>query len=105
FARDMDEDAWAAIDDGHPQRAMKTLIDRIGLDRNDVRFWPGAEEGRQDAPRARVIAEALRPAEATADWLRRVDDLKEAWGEDVFETALDGLSVIDAPAPAEEARA
>ncbi|WP_439636384.1 double-strand break repair protein AddB [Oceanicaulis sp.] len=105
FARDMDEDAWAAIDDGHPQRAMKTLIELIGLDRDQVRFWPGAEEGRQDAPRARVIAEALRPAEATADWLRRVDDLKEAWGENVFETALAGLSVIDAPAPAEEARA
>ncbi len=34
-----------------------------------------------------------------------MEDLKEAWGEDVFETALEGLSVIDAPAPAEEARA
>ncbi|WP_440958119.1 double-strand break repair protein AddB [Oceanicaulis sp. LC35] len=105
FARDMDEEGWAAIDDGHPQRAMKTLIETIGIDRKAVQFWPGAEEGRQDAPRARVIAEALRPAEATADWLRRVEDLREAWGADVFETALEGLSVLDAPAPAEEARA
>jgi len=104
FARDMDEEGWCAIDDGHPQRALKSLINKIGIDRTDVAFWPGAEEGQLDAPRARVIAEALRPAEATADWLRRVEDLKQGWGEDVFSRALKGLSVINAPAPAEEAR-
>ena len=105
FDREMDADGWAAIDDSHPQRAMKGLIDQLGVDRKSVAWWPGAQEGRRDAPRARLIAEALRPAEATSDWLSRVETLKQGWGEDVFDTALEGLSVIEAPGPAEEARA
>ena len=105
FDREMDQDGWSAIDDSHPQRAMKGLIDTLGVDRKAVAWWPGAEEGRAAAPRARLIAEALRPAEATSDWLARVETLKEGWGADVFETALADLSVIEAPGPAEEARA
>ncbi|XBQ17015.1 MAG: double-strand break repair protein AddB [Oceanicaulis sp.] len=105
FQADIDDRAWAAIDDAHPQRAMKSLIQAMGIDRKDVKIWPGAAEGEAEARRARVIAESLRPAEATSDWLARVEDLKEGWGADVFETALTGLSVIEAPEPAEEARA
>jgi ATP-dependent helicase/nuclease subunit B len=105
FDREMDEDGWAAIDDSHPQRAMKDLVDRLGVDRGSVAWWPGAEESGKDAPRARLIAEALRPAEATSDWLSRVETLKEGWGGDVFARALSGLSVIEAPGPADEARA
>lgn len=105
FDREMDADGWAAIDDSHPQRAMKDLIDRLGVDRKHVAWWPGAEESGQDGPRARLIGEALRPAEATSDWLSRVETLKEGWGADVFTRALSGLSVIEAPGPAEEARA
>ncbi|PWE18464.1 double-strand break repair protein AddB [Marinicauda salina] len=105
FQPDMDERAWAAIDDTHPQRSMKAFVESLDIDRTVVRVWPGGEEGR--APRARglVLAEALRPAEATSDWLGRVGTLKEAWGADVFETALDGLSVIEAGSPEEEGRA
>ncbi|MEQ8404513.1 MAG: double-strand break repair protein AddB [Oceanicaulis sp.] len=105
FQSDMDPRAWAAIDDAHPQRAMKSLIEAMTIARGDVTVWPGAAEGEGEARRVRVIAEALRPAEATSDWLARVEDLKEGWGADVFERALDGLSVIEAPTPGEEARA
>ncbi|MGJ3230718.1 MAG: double-strand break repair protein AddB [Oceanicaulis sp.] len=105
FQIDMDARAWAAVDDAHPQRAMKVLIETMGMARDQVTVWPGAAEGESEARRVRVIAEALRPAEATSDWLARVEDLKEGWGEDVFERALDGLSVIEAPGPGEEARA
>jgi len=105
FARDLDNRAWAAIDDAHPQRAMKSFVQRLKLDRSDVAFWPGAEERSVDAPRARLVAEALRPAEATADWLDRVDTLKAELGDTVFERALDGLSILEAESPADEARA
>ncbi|MFP4518792.1 MAG: double-strand break repair protein AddB, partial [Oceanicaulis sp.] len=105
FQDDMDPRAWEAIDDAHPQRAMKTLIETMGLERADVDAWPGAHEGEDAARRVRVIAEALRPAEATSDWLARVEDLKQGWGADVFQRALKGLSVIEAPGPGEEARA
>jgi len=105
FQSDMDARAWEAIDDSHPQRAMKTLMETMDVAREDVAVWPGAGEGEDAARRVRVIAESLRPAEATSDWLARVEDLKEGWGPDVFERALDGLCVIEAPSPGEEARA
>ena len=94
FQSDMDARAWEAIDDSHPQRAMKTLIETMEVAREDVAVWPGAGEGEDAARRVRVIAEALRPAEATSDWLARVEDLKQGWGADVFERALDGLCEI-----------
>jgi ATP-dependent helicase/nuclease subunit B len=105
FARDLDKRAWAAIDDAHPQRAMKSFVEGLGLDRGGVAFWPGAEERSADAPRARLVAESLRPAEATADWLDRVETLKAELGGDVFERALTGLSILEADSPADEARA
>ncbi len=105
FARDLDRRAWDAIDDAHPQRAMKSFVERLGLDRKDVAYWKEGAERGQDTPRARLVAEALRPAEATADWLDRVETLKQTLGDDVFERALTGLSVIEADSPADEARA
>lgn len=105
FQPDMDERGWAAIDEAHPQRAMKTLIEAIGIERGDVQLWPGASEGRAAGARSRVVAEALRAAEATSDWVGRVDELKQGWGEDVFAAAFEGFSVVEAPGEAEEARA
>lgn len=117
FAGFMDEASWKAIDEGHPQRAMKALLRRIGIGRNDVREWPLApvkvardtfsadrHEARAQA-RARLITEALRPADETADWLKRIRVLGEAWGGDVVGLGIDGLSVIEARDPASEARA
>lgn len=105
FQPDMDTRGWEAIDEAHPQRAMKSLVEQMGLDRADVRAWPDAEEGRNAGARRRVVAEALRAAEATSDWVGRVSDLKESWGQDVFEAAFEGLSIVEAPGEAEEARA
>ncbi|KAA5803666.1 double-strand break repair protein AddB [Alkalicaulis satelles] len=101
----MDEAAWAAVDDTHPQRAMKALLARMELDHRAIPAWPWARPGAAAAARARVIAEALRPAEATGDWLNQVDAIRAGRGEDAFAQALAGLSLIEAPAPAEEARA
>ncbi|MGY6662991.1 MAG: double-strand break repair protein AddB [Glycocaulis sp.] len=117
FAGFMDEASWKAIDEGHPQRAMKALIGSIGIGRNDVKEWPLApvrvaqetsspdrHEARAQA-RARLITEALRPADETADWLKRIGVLSEAWGGDVVGLGIHGLSTIEARDPASEARA
>ena len=105
FQREIDAAAWASIDAAHPQRAMKAFVDSLALDPNQVRLWPGAELLAPQAARERVINEALRPAEATSDWLNRVKALKEGWGGSVFEDALRGLCVIEAEDPGDEARA
>lgn len=95
--RDMDADTWARLDEGHPQFGLKRLLDRLGVDRAAVRPWPvpsGVPASRAPAARARLIAEALRPAETTEAW-RGLPTLEEE--------ALDGLTRIDCPTPQEEA--
>jgi len=95
------DDAWARVDEQHPQGAMKRLLeDRAGLTRADVRRWPGspvlASQGRW---RQRVINEALRPARATADWLTAIAALKgegEAEGVHPIADGLQGLSLVTA---------
>jgi ATP-dependent helicase/nuclease subunit B len=102
---DADEEAWRQVDDSHPQWAMKATLKEIGVAPSAVPAWPGAAEGVAARGRRRVIAEALRPAETTSDWLRRVEDLAEANGPDFLADGLKGLSLIEAPDPGAEARA
>ncbi|ATQ44764.1 double-strand break repair protein AddB [Caulobacter mirabilis] len=90
--------AWAKVEDQHPQGAMKRLLDQFRLTRADVRAWrPDADSrGRW---RRRLINEALRPAEATADWRSVLDGLRregEAAGVDPLREGLTGLSVVGA---------
>ncbi|KRA65419.1 double-strand break repair protein AddB [Caulobacter sp. Root656] len=94
------DDAWDKVDglagEQHPQGAMKRLLVGAGVTRDDVRpWWPEADSrGRW---RRRLINEALRPAEATADWLAQIDRLRaEAPGLDPIEEGLKGLSLVSA---------
>mgnify|MGYP000144138102 CR=1 FL=1 len=108
FAAFMDEASWKAIDEGHPQRAMKALIERIGIDRKQVRDWPLPKEkrpGREAGARARLVTEALRPADETADWLARIAFLNKEWEGDIVAEGLTGLSILETRDPASEARA
>ena len=66
------DDAWAQVGEAHPQGAMRRLLIRAGVERADVLPWPaqkGAQEHARGRARRRVVNEALRPPEATADWL------------------------------------
>ena len=94
------DDAWEQIEgvqgEQHPQGAMKRLLDGAKATRADVRpWWPEADSrGRW---RRRLINEALRPAQATADWLAQIDRLRaEAPGLDPIEEGLRGLSLVNA---------
>ncbi len=92
--QDADEASWDAIrrDESHPQHGLAHLLDRLGTTRESVRGWNNAEEPR--AARARLIAEAMRPAATTESW-RELDGLDER--------ALANLTRIDAPTSEEEA--
>ncbi|HEY3813305.1 MAG TPA: double-strand break repair protein AddB [Caulobacteraceae bacterium] len=104
-------DAWDKIDDQHPQGALKRLLDRHKLDREQVRLWPAHDEGpvtTRGRSRQRIINEALRPAQATADWLRQIETLaKEAkkTGVDPVAEGLDGLTLATARTEEEAATA
>ncbi|WP_297512376.1 double-strand break repair protein AddB [uncultured Caulobacter sp.] len=106
---DLADSAWAKIEDTpgeqHPQGAMKRLLDRAGVSRADVRPWVPEVDSR-GRWRRRIINEALRPAEATADWLAQIAALRaEAPGLDPIAEGLSGLSVIAARAEEEAAGA
>ena len=68
---DADAESWAAIlqDQTHPQHGMARLLERLDIDRNDVKTWPheGFRHATADA-RSALLSEALRPAETTDRW-------------------------------------
>ncbi|WP_309605004.1 double-strand break repair protein AddB [Phenylobacterium sp.] len=92
--------AWAKVDVQHPQGALKRLLDRAGVDKSTVRVWPAS--GRVDLAgrwRQRIVNEALRPAEETADWLGVIGKLRAEGGTpdvDPIAEGLKGLSAISA---------
>ena len=94
--------AWADVSENHPQGAMKRLLDRAGIERDAVRVWPGSGDDTHQAKgrwRRRLINEALRPAEATADWRQQIQDLRSEGAEhglDPITEGLSGLSLIKA---------
>ena len=100
---DLDAAAWdlTAQDEQHPQSALHRLLDRHGTPRETVRPWfrapvePAVE--RLGVARQRLLNEALRPADATADWRDRIRLLREQaapeTGVDPVAAGLQGLSV------------
>jgi ATP-dependent helicase/nuclease subunit B len=90
------ESAWKDVGEQHPQGAMKRLLERAGVTRAAVGEWPGEPDAR-GRWRRRLINEALRPPEATADWLQQIGALRaEAAGEDIDPIAegFAGLALV-----------
>lgn len=96
--RELDEESWDNLDPGHPQYGMKQLLARIGVEREDVKDWtPGTPS---NSARESLLRETLRPAPTTDAW-RDIADR----GSSEIETGLDGLSLVAAAHPGEEAAA
>ena len=89
---EMAEETWAQVDPAHPQFAMKTLLDRLGVTRSVVEPWQG--EPKQPS-RVALIAEAMKPAPAWA----------ERSAAHIGDDACTGLYRLDCANPEEEARA
>ncbi len=90
--READDATWEAIDDCHPQNALKRLLERIGTDRGQVADWPHPDAIATTHPgRARLLSLALCPA--------------ATWGVEPppGDAALAGLERIDCPGAREEA--
>ncbi|HAU28566.1 MAG TPA: double-strand break repair protein AddB [Rhodospirillaceae bacterium] len=88
----MDEDSWQALGDSHPQHPLRTLMERLGLDRKNVQPWPTTTAAIPD--RTRLLREVMRPAETTDLWRALPQNLSESLG---------GLHRIIAGNPREEA--
>jgi ATP-dependent helicase/nuclease subunit B len=89
--REMDEASRAALDETHPQWGQFRLLDAVGIEPHQVALWPGTKP----TPRARLVAEALRPAGTTEAW--------RALDAEAIRPGLAGATRIDCPGPREEA--
>ncbi len=89
--RDLDGRAFEVMDDAHPQSGLKALLKAIGQAPADIAPWPGAGGAR---PRAALLRLALRPAEATDEWLPRIAGATAA--DPRLASATDGFSLIEA---------
>ena len=94
------DEAWAEVAEQHPQGAMKRLIERAGVSRAAVPYWPASREAAMEGRwRRRIINEALRPPQRTADWRDLIANLKAegaSEGLDPIAEGLKGLHVLSA---------
>jgi ATP-dependent helicase/nuclease subunit B len=90
------DEAWRDVEDQHPQSAMRRLLTAAGMSRTDVAYLdPATAAQSRGRWRRRLINEALRPPDATADWLGVIERLRaEAPGGDPLAEGLDGLSLV-----------
>ncbi|WP_017932037.1 double-strand break repair protein AddB [Robiginitomaculum antarcticum] len=95
-------EVWDKIDETHPLGSLKRAIGVIGVERDDVRQFPGRRSGAAPIARRRLIGEALIPADSTSDWLDRIA-LLSAQPDNPFDAGLEGLSLIETRTPYEEA--
>ncbi len=97
FDRDMPPEIWQQLDPVHPDFLLRDLIERLGMTRDQIALWPGAE-GSPLPARHHWLREALRPASATEGW-------QALQGNSIKSEALDSAVLVNAPNEQVEARA
>ncbi len=99
--RDMDEQSWRALPEGHPQFGMKQLLEKMDAHRSEVADLPGIGTRRTPAgaSRTRLLSEVMRPAETTELWPQVIATQGRA-----LRRALQGLRRIHAEDRHAEAR-
>ena len=105
FDPQLDAASWRAIlgtaDEAgtlsHPQYGMARLVRKLVCDRAEIRRV-GAKQGAR-ADRARLVADALRPAETTDQWPR----IRQGLDNDRVRKACAGLDLVVARNEADEA--
>lgn len=112
---DLDARVWEdlGMSEQHPQNALWRLLNRSGVARDQVRPWfqppEPAETASRGRARQRLLNEALRPAQATADWRETIRDLRASAATvrsvDPIAEGLEGLSVVTVRAEEDAAAA
>ena len=100
--RHMPPEAWQAVAEGsedHPQFRAATLCTAIGLEPDRIGDWVTGSVPPRIAARNRLVSLALRPPPVTDRWLDEGPSLAP------FEAATEGLSLLEAADPREEALA
>jgi len=90
------DEVWQQVEDSHPQGAMKALLARHHLTRDQVIVWPASlEADRARHARRRLINEALRPAAATKDWREQINALRDQSPDPAIDPIAEGLTGLN----------
>jgi len=100
--RDCDAETWTAVEEDplHPQHGMALLLKRFGLAPGEVGLWPARGIESPPPSRARLIGEALRPAETTGRWR----DFADSADRERMELSLGAVQRVDCPTLQDEAQ-
>jgi len=97
----MDEDARRNMTSEHPQAAMLSFVCSLDMSLCALHSWsPRLDTDASGQARARLAAEALRPAPVTDAWRAMSDRIT-----DLAPAATEGLTLIEAPDSRREAEA
>ncbi len=94
----LDSECWGNLDPGHPQYGLHQLLKTIGAERSDVQDWFAV---KTNSARETLLTEVLRPAPTTDAWR----ELAQAGGDGEIRQGLNGIALIQAADPAQEALA
>jgi ATP-dependent helicase/nuclease subunit B len=92
----LDDESWSTLEPGHPQYGLKQLLERMDVGRQDVSAWHAPSRSARET----LLRETLRPAPTTDAW-RALAESKD----DTIGRGLEGLSLMEAAHPQEEALA
>ncbi|MGB0504594.1 MAG: double-strand break repair protein AddB [Pikeienuella sp.] len=91
----LDADGWGAVGPEHPQFGFARLMSKLGVTPDQVVRWDTTAPA---SPRARLLAEALRPAPVTHSWRAAIPELRAN-----ADVALSGVTLVEAANLREEA--
>lgn len=98
----LDETSWEMVAPGHPEHpqfGLKTLLDRLGIARADVKILSGSAPSPEQDARTALIAEAMRPSGTTGRW----HAYAKSADREAVRASLNGVSLIEAPSAQDEA--
>lgn len=100
---DMDAVSWEALGEIHPQYGLRHLLQTLGLEKEEVKPWPGT--GSPPLIRARTIlaSEIMRPPETAGNWSSSLP-LDQTLRNDIAD-ATQNLSLLTCANEREEADA
>ncbi len=92
------DDVWDALDETHPQKSLKILLETMHVSRHEVENWRNKKSGHSETSRSKMISSSLLPSIQTKNWLS--DPIDHSLGH-----PFQGVSAIVAPTRREEATA
>jgi len=86
--RNLDDKSWEALEETHPQYALKRLLSQLEVERCAVANWGDAEEQPSAIKRSLLLSELMRPKATSAAW-HKLDSIDPG--------AVQGLRTITCP--------